>query len=274
MAIRSAVITVMANAALKCARGIARDYGEVENLQVSKKGPADFVTATDLKAEQVLHDELLRARPGYGFLLEESGAIAGEDTEHRWIVDPLDGTTNFLHGVPHFAISIALESKGVITAGLVYDPLRHEMFWAEDGAGAYLNDRRLRVSSRHKLSDALIATGMPFKGHASHPQYSRQLERVTAEVAGVRRCGSAALDLVYVAAGRFDGLWEYSLAPWDIAAGIVIVREAGGLVTEANDGHDLLGSGDVLAANHRLHPLIAALLADADRPASHSGDAS
>lgn len=260
MSSQSPTITVMSNAALHCARSLVRDFGEVENLQVSKKGPADFVTAADLKAERMLKAELSRARPRYGLLMEEGGAIEGEDTENRWIVDPLDGTTNFLHGIPHFAISLAHERKGEIIAGVIYDPLRHELFWAERGAGAYLNDRRLRVSARRDLADAVIATGMPFKGRASHPEYTAQLDAVMARVAGVRRFGSAALDLAYVAAGRYDGFWEYGLSPWDIAAGMLTVVEAGGYVTEIGGGKNQLRSGNVLAANDHLHVQIAKVL--------------
>ena len=206
MAIRSPVINVMANAALKAARGLNRDFGEVEQLQVSVKGPSDFVSSADLRAERTLKTELQRARPGYGLLFEEGGAAEGSDPHHRWIVDPLDGTTNFLHGMPHFSISIALERDGEIVAGVIYDPIRDEMYWAEKGAGAYLNDRRLRVSARRQLGEALIATGMPFRGRAEHPAYIATLARVMGATSGVRRFGSAALDLAYVAAGRYRRL--------------------------------------------------------------------
>src|SRR5215210_6255903 len=204
MAIRSPVINVMVNAALKAARGLIRDFGEVEQLQVSVKGPSDFVSSADLRAEKTLKTELQRARPGYGLLFEEGGAAEGSDPHHRWIVDPLDGTTNFLHGIPHFSISIALERDGEVVAGLVYEPTRDEMFWAEKGVGAYLNDRRLRVSARRQLGDAVIGTGIPFRGRGDHPAYVATLARVMAATSGVRRFGAAALDLAYVAAGRFD----------------------------------------------------------------------
>ena len=206
MAIRSPVINVMANAALKAARGLIRDFGEVEQLQVSVKGPSDFVSSADLRAERTLKTELQRARPGYGLLFEEGGAAEGSDPHHRWIVDPLDGTTNFLHGVPHFSISIALERDGDIVAGVIYDPTRDEMYWAEKGAGAFLNDRRLRVSARRQLGEALIATGLPFRGRPKHPAYNATLARVMEATSGVRRFGSAALDLAYVAAGRYRRL--------------------------------------------------------------------
>jgi myo-inositol-1(or 4)-monophosphatase len=253
MAVRSPLITVMANAAIKAARGLQRDFGEVEQLQVSQKGPADFVSTADHRAEAVLVAELRKARPRYGFLLEESGEIAGADTSNRWVIDPLDGTTNFLHGIPHFAISIGLERDGQLHAGVIYDPLLDEMFWAEVGVGAYLNNRRLRVSSRRAMSDALIATGMPFKGRATHPAYMYMLDTVWGMTAGVRRLGVASLDLAYVAAGRVDGFFEFALSPWDIAAGIVLVREAGGAVSDFEGSSRGLADGDVLASNLHLH---------------------
>ena len=250
---RSPIITVMTQAAYKAARGLTRDFGEIEKLQVSKKGPADFVTNADLHAEKVLRYELARARPGFGFLLEEAGAIAGTDESRRWIVDPLDGTLNFMHGIPHFAISIGLEENGELVAGLIYDPLRDELFHAEKGTGAYLNNHRLRVSSRSNLADAVIGTGISWRGRERHKSYPAELEAVTAKCAAVRRLGSAALDIAYVAAGRYEAFWQPALSPWDIAAGLMIVREAGGYVTEIDGGANPLGSGDVLAANDRLH---------------------
>ena len=261
MSRRSPLIAVMAKAAYKAKRDLVRDFGEVENLQVSRKGPADFVSAADHRAEEILVAELHRARPRFGFLLEEGSAIAGDDSSNRWIVDPLDGTTNFLHGIPHFAISIALERDGKPYAGVIYDPVRDELFWAENGTGAFLNDKRLRVSARRTLPSALIATGMPFRARARHPGHVAVLDRVWGETAGVRRFGSAALDLAYVAAGRFDGCWEVALSPWDIAAGIVIVREAGGIVTEVAGGPGMMTSGDVLATNGHLHRPLQELLA-------------
>jgi myo-inositol-1(or 4)-monophosphatase len=265
MALRSPILNVMANAALKAARGLLRDFGEVEQLQVSVKGPGEFVSTADLKAERTLKAELTRARPGYGLLFEEGGAEAGTDPRHRWIVDPLDGTTNFLHGIPHFAISIALERDGEIVAGLVYDPLRDEMYSAEKGLGAYVNDRRLRVSARRQLADAVIGTGMPYGPQADHPTYLATLPAVMAATSGVRRMGAAALDLAYVAAGRFDGFWEFGLLPWDIAAGLLLVREAGGYVSDLSGGHTMMTSGDVLAANDHLHLPLAALIREALR---------
>jgi myo-inositol-1(or 4)-monophosphatase len=257
---RSALINVMAGAAHKAARGLVRDFGEVEQLQVSKKGPADFVSNADLRAEKTLRDELSRGRPGYGFLLEEQGEIAGEDGRHRWIIDPLDGTTNFLHGIPHFAISIALERDGELVAGVVYEPVHDEMYWAERGQGAFLNGRRLRVSARQKMQESLFATGIPYKGRSGHETFLRQLEAVMAVSAGVRRFGAASLDLAFVAAGRYDGFWERGLKPWDIAAGIVLVREAGGFVTDVDGKATMLETGNIVAANDQLHQLLRKVL--------------
>jgi myo-inositol-1(or 4)-monophosphatase len=243
----------MTEAARKAARALRRDFGEVEQLQVSNKGPSDFVSAADIKAEKTLRAELQKARPRFGFLMEETGEIAGEDGKHRWIIDPIDGTTNFLHGIPHFAISIALEMEGEIIAGVVYNPIVEEMFFAEKGQGAFLNDHRLRVSARTKMTEAVIATGIPFHGRPGHEPFLKQLGRVMNEVAGVRRMGTASLDLAYVAAGRCEGFWETGLQPWDIAAGILLVREAGGFVTDFKGGQDVLHGGNVVAANPKLH---------------------
>jgi myo-inositol-1(or 4)-monophosphatase len=264
MAPRSALINVMTRAAEKAARGLRRDFGEVEQLQVSLKGPGNFVSTADLKAERVLRQELSKARPDYSFLMEESGASSGKDADHRWIVDPLDGTTNFLHGLPHFCISIALERAGDIVAGVVFDPIKDELFWGEKGIGAFLNDRRLRVSSRRQLSQALVATGTPYGQRSDgRPRYLRQFDSLMDQVGDIRRMGSAALDLAYVAAGRFDGYWEYGLSAWDIAAGLLLVREAGGYVSEPSGEGDPLLSGDTLAANDHLHGALKAALTKA-----------
>jgi myo-inositol-1(or 4)-monophosphatase len=257
---RSAALNVMVNAAQKVGRRLVRDFGEVEHLQVSRKGPADFVSTADKAAEQMLFKELEKARPRYSFLFEERGAIEGTDSSNRWIVDPLDGTTNFLHGIPHFAISIALERDGDLLAGVVYNPVIDELYTAEKGCGAHVNGRRLRVSARKDLDQALFATGIPFKGVKDHPAFLSQLEAVMAVSSGVRRFGAASLDLAYVAAGRYDGFWETGLQPWDIAAGIVLVREAGGFVTEIGGGAEMLKSGNILAANDSLHDSLGRIL--------------
>ena len=261
MATRSAHINVMIRAADKAARALRRDYGEVANLQVSRKGPADFVSAADLKAEQILRQVLSRARPDYALLMEESGASANHATADRcWIVDPLDGTTNFLHGLPHFAISIALEERGELIAGVVFDPIKNELYFAEKGQGAFLNNRRIRVSSRDRLEDSLIATGIPFKGHGDATAFLAELDAVSGKVAGVRRWGTASLDLAYVAAGRFDGYWERDLSSWDIAAGIVLVREAGGHVSQIGGKAVHHSSNSILATNEVLHRSLNRLL--------------
>lgn len=252
MTLRTPVINVMVAAARKAARHLARDFGEVEQLQVSKKGPADFVTEADHKAENILFEELSRARPGYGFVMEERGIVEGPDKSHRWIIDPLDGTTNFLHGLPQFAISIALERDGQLVNGVIFDALKNELFMAEKGQGAWLDDRRLRVSSRKELSNALISTGIPFAGRPGHEQFLKELTAIMPQIAGIRRFGAAALDLAYLAAGRYDGFWERNLSSWDIAAGVIIVREAGGMVEDLDGGRNVLESGNILAANQEL----------------------
>jgi myo-inositol-1(or 4)-monophosphatase len=257
---RSAILNVMVSAAMKAARGLKRDFGEIEQLQVSRKGPADFVSAADHRAEAVIRAELERARPKYGFLMEESGETRGADPQHRWIVDPLDGTTNFLHGIPQFAISIALERQGKLSAGLVYNPISDELFTAERGGGAFLNDRRLRVAARSSLAEAVVATGTPFLGRGDVGEYLRELAAVMPEIAGIRRFGAAALDLAWVAAGRFDGFWERGLSPWDMAAGLLLLREAGGFATDLDGGDGILDSGHIVAGNEAIHRQLLALL--------------
>lgn len=262
-AYRSALYTVMERAVRKAGKGLARDFGEVEHLQVSIKGPSDFVSTADLAAERALKAELEKARPGYSFLMEESGVGWGTDRDHVWIVDPLDGTTNFLHSIPHFAISVALQHKGELLAGMIYNPVLDELYWAEKGKGAYLNDRRLRVSGRRELGEALIGTGIPFRGRgneAEHAHYLKLLAATMARTAGVRRPGAAALDLAYVAAGRFDGFFEIGLNKWDIAAGILMIREAGGFVGDMDRDADALETGNVVAANAKLFEPLRAFL--------------
>ena len=266
MASRSPVLNVMIRAAEKAARGLKRDFGEVENLQVSRKGPADFVSTADQRAEKALRQELHRARPDHGLLMEESGESEGGDPTRRFIVDPLDGTTNFLHGIPHFAISIALEQGGEVTAGVIYDPIKEELFFAEKGVGAFLNDRRLRTSARDRLDLALVATGAPFKGHGERTPFLKEIDAVMRETAGIRRQGSAALDLAYVAAGRYDGFWERDLQPWDIAAGVVLVREAGGFVGPIEKGLFKLDGRSILATNMALEVPLQRLLNKATKP--------
>jgi myo-inositol-1(or 4)-monophosphatase len=244
----SPTLTVMVNAARKAARAVQRDFGEVENLQVSLKGPANFVTKADQRAERILQEELSKARPAYGLVMEEAGTVAGRDGEHRWLVDPIDGTTNFIHGIPHFAISIALERSGTIIAGVIYNPISNDLYTAERGRGAYLNDRRLRVAARRDLRDAVITCGIPHLGRGDPALFGREIARLQPKVAGLRRFGSAALDLAWVAAGRVDGYWERGLAIWDIAAGILLVREAGGRAEDIGGG-DPLATGDILAGN-------------------------
>jgi myo-inositol-1(or 4)-monophosphatase len=246
----------MIDAVRKTARGLARDFGEAAELQVSRKGAADFVSAADLKAEQTLFDELAKVRPGYGFLGEERGEIPGTDKTHRWIVDPLDGTTNFLHGIPHFAINVALERDGQIVAGVTYNPATNDLFWAERGRGAYMNDKRLRVSARTRLDEALLATGIPFLGHGQHAKFLKELHQLSQRVAGVRRYGAAALDLAWVAAGRYDGFWERDLGAWDVAAGILLVSEAGGVVTDGEGGDAMLTAGSICAGNSAMHAML------------------
>ncbi|AGF75008.1 extragenic suppressor protein SuhB [Bartonella australis AUST/NH1] len=249
----SAIMNVMVQAAIKAGRSLVRDYGEVQNLQVSLKGPANYVSQADRKAEKIILSELVKARPKFSFLTEESGEIIGEDSQHRFIIDPLDGTTNFLHGIPFFAVSVALERQGQIVAGVIYNPVADELFTAERGKGAFFNDRRCRVAARRKLIDCVIVTEAPYLGHSNHGQYLIELRNIMAEVAGVRCLGAAALDLAYVAAGRADGLWGNDLQIWDMAAGILMLREAGGFVTDREGGNDIFGKKNIIAGNELIH---------------------
>jgi myo-inositol-1(or 4)-monophosphatase len=256
----------MINAARKAGRPMARDFGEVQALQVSRKGPGDFVTSADIKAEQTLFEALTEGRPGYGFLGEERGLIEGTDKTHTWIVDPIDGTSNFMHGMPHFAVNIALRRDGKIVAGVTYNPILNELFWAENGKGAFLNDTRIRVAARSRLEDALIGMGAPFVGRPGHAQYFKELHQLTQRVAGVRRLGSAALDLAWVACGRYDGYWERNLNPWDVGAGIIIVAEAGGLVSAVEHSDDPQTGLSICAGNGDIHPLLLDRLRAAGAP--------
>ncbi len=270
MVSHSGLITVMQRAVRKAAPRLRRDFGEVEHLQVSRKGPADFVSMADKRAEQTIIDELRNARPDWGMLLEESGVIEGNPNKPRWIVDPLDGTTNFLHGIPHFSISIAVEDKRPdgsteITHGMVYQPVNDEEFWAEKGRGAWLQDRRLRVSARRDLSDSVVGTGIPFLGRGDPAKWSKIYESVAPEVAGIRRFGSAALDLAWVAAGRMDGFWEDDLDLWDTAAGVLLVREAGGFVTDYRGADRAMERGEYIAASSAIHSKLQKLVAGALR---------
>ncbi|HVI97974.1 MAG TPA: inositol monophosphatase family protein [Sphingomonas sp.] len=270
MVSHSGLITVMERAARKAGPRLRRDFNEIQHLQVSRKGPADFVSMADQRAEQTLFEELSRARPDWGFIMEERGTVEGDPSKPRFVVDPLDGTSNFLHGIPHFAMSIAVEEprpngRWEPMAALIYQPLTDESFWAEKGRGAWLQDKRLRVSARRDLADALIATGIPFLGHGNFAEWSRIFGAIAPEVAGIRRFGAAALDLAWVAAGRFDGFWESDLNRWDVAAGLLLVKEAGGFVTDYRGGDRPIERNEFLAANDALHSKLHKLVACALR---------
>lgn len=262
----SASMNVLHNAVQKAGRRLLRDFGEVENLQVSSKGPGDFVSQADLRAEQTLKEELAKARPSWAFLGEEGGS-SGDEWEWRWVVDPLDGTTNFLHGIPQWAVSVGVEKrnddgKTELVAGCIYNPAMNELFWAEKGVGAFLNDKRLRVSGRREMVNGLFATGIPFAKTQRKAEFSLTLARLMPQVAGVRRFGSAALDLAWVAAGRYEGFWELGLNKWDVAAGIVLVREAGGIVTDPQGGEGFYETGWIVAGNPTLQPKLREVVAE------------
>ncbi len=256
----SANLNIMIKAARKAARGLIRDFNEVENLQVSSKGPGDFVSKADRKAEEIIKTELTEARPTYGYLGEETGETKGEDPTRRWIVDPLDGTTNYLHGMPHWAVSIALEHKGKIVAAVIYDPVKDEMFTSEKGQGAWLNDRRIRVSARRDLIEMVFSTGVPFANNPDLPQVLQQIARISPHCAGLRRWGAASLDLAYVAAGRFDGFWELGLKPWDMAAGLLLATEAGALVEAWDESEDILSAPGLIVANEPVFERFAGII--------------
>jgi len=261
----SAVLNVMIKAARRAGRALKRDLGEVEHLQVSLKGPRNFVTAADRRAEEIVYEDLTKARPDYGFLGEEGGTRPGSDKSHRWIVDPLDGTTNFLHGIPHFAVSIALERDGAIVAGLVYNPANEDLFIAERGKGAFLNDRRIRVAGRQRLADAVVACGLPHYGRGDLGLARKEIAAAQQQFAGLRRYGAATLDLAWVAAGRLDAYWERDLSPWDLAAGIILVREAGGYVSDLDGGEAIFNKAEVAAGNETMHRELVRLLKAAVR---------
>jgi len=258
----SALMNVMIAAARKAGRGLARDFGEIEHLQVSVKGPGNFVTAADHRSEETIYRELSKARPGYGFLMEERGQVEGPDKTHRWIVDPLDGTTNFLHGLPLFCIAIGLEREGEMVCGLVYNPILDELYTAERGQGAFVNSRRLRVAARKQLSDCVIAIGMPHRGRPDQPRFLSEYKALMEQVAGLRRTGSAAIDLAWVAAGRFDGYVEHHLQPWDLAAGTLLVREAGGFATDVAGEQQMFDTGSIVAGNQTVHKALLKVLAE------------
>jgi myo-inositol-1(or 4)-monophosphatase len=251
--LQSALMNVMVKAARRAGRSLKRDLGEIENLQVSLKGPANFVSLADKRAEEMLYDDLSKARPGYGFVGEEGGSREGSDKSHTWIVDPLDGTTNFLHGIPQFAISIGLQREGVLIAGLIYNPANDELYTAERGKGAFLNDQRLRVAGRRQMNECVIACGLPHIGRGDHELSRREMSAIQEKVAGLRRFGAASLDLAFVAAGRLDGYWERNLQAWDMAAGLLMIREAGGSVSGIQGNDDPLKTGDIVCGNEAIH---------------------
>jgi myo-inositol-1(or 4)-monophosphatase len=265
-------MNVMIAAARKAGRGLARDFGEIEQLQVSVKGPGNFVTAADHRSEETIFRELSKARPGYGFLMEERGLVEGRDKTHRWLVDPLDGTTNFLHGIPLFCIAIGLERDGEMVCGVVYNPILDELYTAEKGQGAFVNNRRLRVAARKTLVESVICTGIPHRGRPGHDRFLRECKALMAQVSGIRRTGSAAIDLAWVAAGRFDGYIDHGLQAWDIAAGMLLVREAGGYATDVDGGPGLLETGNIVAGNQAVHKALLEVLAGTGRePAAAEG---
>lgn len=268
MSMFSGLVRVMERAARKAGSRLRRDFGEIEHLQVSRNGPADFVAKADMRSERILYDELTVARPGWGFVLEEAGTIEGDPDKPRWIIDPLDGTNNFMHGNPHFAISIAVQEPrldgkgwGEVSAAVIYHPINDQTYWAEKTRGSWLLDARLRVSARSDMSDALIATGVPSQGHGDFTEWSRIFGGIGPEIAGVRSLGSASLDLAYLAQGRIDGFWESGLKDWQTAAGCLLVREAGGFVSDYRGRSNPVHSEQVLAANQSLHSKLHKILA-------------
>ncbi len=258
--IRTPLMDVMTASVLKAGRALKRDFGEVSMLQVQRKGPGDFVSLADKRSEQILFEELSRVRPGYGFVMEESGIVEGADRSHTWHVDPLDGTTNFLHGIPQFCVSVGLERDGQMVAGVIYNPANDELYMAEKGQGAFLNNQRLRVSGRVDLYDAVIGCGIPTLSKGGHPQFLAELGAIMAKTSGIRRAGAAALDLAYVAAGRLDAFWERGLHSWDMAAGVVLIREAGGFVTDTKGGDAFIGKKEIVTGNEAIHAEVLKIL--------------
>ncbi len=258
----SPLLNVMSRAVYKAGKRLIRDFGEIENLQVSRKGPGNFVTNADRASEEILKVELMKARPKFGFLFEEGAEIKGEDCNHTWIIDPLDGTTNFLHGLPHFSISVALQRQNEIVAGIIYDPIRDEMFFTEKGRGAFLNNKRLRVSNRRNPDEALLATGMPVKDKSAFLDVMHQIQKVGPSITSIRNMGSISLDMAYLAAGRLDGFWHLRFEPWDVAAGMLLVREAGGYVTDVTRNPDVLHADSIIASNEFLHPTLCKVLGE------------
>ena len=263
-------LKAMIAAAEKAGQSLLRHFSKVGTLKISTKGPGDFVSIADHTSEKIIMRNQQKAFPAYGFFMEESGVKQGKDKTHRFIIDPIDGTTNFLHGIPHFAISIALEREGQIVSALVYNPATDDMFVAEKGHGAFLNNKRIRVAARKTLTHALIGTGFPFHGHAEDrfPRMQAEIAAIMPVAAGLRRMGAASLDLAYVAAGRFDAFWERGLAPWDIAAGMLLVKEAQGTVSDLTGGPNALDTGHILAANDALHPQLLKAIKGASKPAA------
>lgn len=259
------IMTVMIAAVRKAARGVQRDFGEVTNLQISVKGPGDFVTNADKRAEQILREELLKARPSYGILGEEEAEHKGTDADHRFIVDPIDGTFNYMHALPLFALTIALERKGEIVAGVTYNPITDELFHAEKGTGAFVNNKRMRVAQRRELLDCMIATNLPSRGTKDHTTHRSQLTQMQVKTSGIRALGSTAMDMAYIAMGRLDGAWSDGLKAWDMAAGVLFIKEAGGFVVGIKGEANPLFSGGYIAGNADLLPQIRVVLDQAGK---------
>lgn len=261
---RSAILNVMVQAAIKAGRSLARDYIDAKSLNITLKGPANYVSQADIKSENIIKSTLMTAKPDYSYIMEESGQIIGKDHQHKFIIDPLDGTTNFLHNIPYFCVSIALESQNNLVAAVIYNPILDELFTAERGKGAFLNDRRIRVSAQKNLENCLMCTGIPFIGRAGHGKFLKELSLIMPQIAGIRRNGAAALDLAYLAAGRFDGFWEYNLQLWDIAAGILLIKEAGGFISNCENKPAFAANETIVAGNEYTHKTLLKLISEAN----------